>query len=566
MRILGLAVEHDSGVAYVDGGKIVYAANEERFDRKKFTRAFPAGSIHEGEKTVRGFAGKAERVAVGSRVHVTEDVGGWHGEGLLARSLAFLSITRLDRFFFGTHFGVSLVMLVMRIAQLPERWSLKKSLRAHGVNAPVSYIDHHTAHAASAYFTSPWRRALVVTLDAQGDGFCSRVFMGEAGALTYLQGTPFFHSPGNYYAYVTLQFGFKFGREGKVTGLAARGNPEKTVEIFRSRLVFDEDRCTFNNKGFYRHPEMEYLKQALKGFSREDIAAGVQKHLEEVVVAYIQALINKYSRSRIPVVLAGGVFANVRLNECLLALPEVSGVYIYPHMGDGGLAAGAALAIEAKGKKLEPKELHDAYLGPDYSDEEILDALQNTDAKFRKSDNLAEETARLLAEGKIVAVSRGRMEYGPRALGNRSILSQATDPDVNDWLNKKLVRSEFMPFAPILLKDRADKYFEDYKKCEKALEFMTITLHAKPVCRKEAPAVVHVDNTARPQIVTDETNPFIADVLRDYEKRTGLSVLINTSFNMHEEPIVASPSDSLRAFFKSELDALVLGSYIIERA
>jgi carbamoyltransferase len=190
-------------------------------------------------------------------------------------------------------------------------------------------------------------------------------------------------------------------------------------------------------------------------------------------------------------------------------------------------------------------------------------ALKEAGVIYTRPQDLISEVTEHLSQGKIVALFRGRMEYGPRALGNRSIIAQATDPQVNDWLNKRLKRSEFMPFAPIMKKEDLPLYFSDFEKCEKALEFMTITLDALPLAKKEAPAVIHVDGTARPQIVKKEINPFVWGLLDAYTKRTGLRVLINTSYNMHEEPIVCTPDDALRAFLSGGLDVLAMGPFIV---
>lgn len=231
-------------------------------------------------------------------------------------------------------------------------------------------------------------------------------------------------------------------------------------------------------------------------------------------------------------------------------------------MGDGGLGAGAALAHQAKNRKTAPLRLPNVYLGAEASDTEIEQELNRYSLEHTRHDAVEEAIAKLLAQGYVVARVNGKMEYGPRALGNRSILYQATDTTVNQWLNKRLNRTEFMPFAPAILKERAADYYIGYPKSEYASEFMTITYDVTERCKCEAPAVVHVDDTARPQVVSEATNPSFYRILKAYERLTGYPQVINTSFNMHEEPIVCTPSDAIRAFREGHLDVLAIGSYI----
>jgi len=205
-----------------------------------------------------------------------------------------------------------------------------------------------------------------------------------------------------------------------------------------------------------------------------------------------------------------------------------------------------------------------AYFGTDISDVEIESALKTTGRPFHRSDNIEAEAAHHLSNGRVIARSSGRMEYGPRALGNRSILYQATDTTVNTWLNERLNRTEFMPFAPAILRSHASEYYKGYAPSHRAAEFMTITYDATDRCKSEAPAVVHIDGTARPQVVDEMTNPGFHQLLTEYERLTGFPQVINTSFNMHEEPIVRTAEDAVRAFESSKLDILVLGDYILE--
>jgi carbamoyltransferase len=429
--------------------------------------------------------------------------------------------------------------------------------------------DHHYCHAASAYHTSGWDRCAVVTMDAAGDAYCSRIYAARGGRLTPVQQVPFYHSIASYYGYATHLCGFREGHhEGKVTGLAAYGKPDKTAEVFTRLIAYDPGRFHHINRGGYMMRAVGRLRRGLAGAPREDIAAGAQRHLEEQVVPYIRDAVRRTGEGNVAV--AGGLFANVKLNQRIREIPEVTGVWIHPHMGDGGLAVGAALALWADRAQAPPDRgarWPDVYLGPTWSAAEVERILAETPGvRWRRVPDPEHEVARLLAAGKVVARCAGRMEYGPRALGNRSILYQATDPTVNDWLNKRLRRTEFMPFAPILLAEDAPAYLKDVDaRSAYAAEFMTITYAVTDRCRQEAPAVVHVDGTARPQVVTATSNPQVRRILEHYKGLTGLAVVINTSFNMHEEPIVCSPQDALRAFREGRLEVLALEDYLVER-
>jgi len=276
----------------------------------------------------------------------------------------------------------------------------------------------------------------------------------------------------------------------------------------------------------------------------------------------VGAAMSRYQRHRLCV--AGGLFGNVRMNQALRELSGVEEIYVHPGMGDCGQGLGAALGLwaELEGTP-KPRMLRDVYLGPSYGDEEIEHALRSEGVAYHRSSDVHRETAELLAHKSVVARFVGRMEYGPRALGHRTIYFHAADRSANQWLNERLERTEFMPFAPIILKDRAAAYFEHFDpERSVAASFMTITYGVTQKCLEHAPAAVHIDATARPQTVTAEDNADAYAVLSAYESLTGVPVLINTSFNMHEEPIVCTPSDAVRAFLQGRLDALAIGDFI----
>ncbi len=245
-------------------------------------------------------------------------------------------------------------------------------------------------------------------------------------------------------------------------------------------------------------------------------------------------------------------------------------VYVHPNMGDGGLAAGAALYLWANerkraGKLASPILLENVYLGPDCSEAHIRDLIEKYGLSFRRSECVEKEIATFLFENKIVGRFSGRMEYGPRALGNRSILAAPVDKTINDWLNKRLKRTEFMPFAPSILEEDAGDFLTGWSPSQVAARFMTMTYDVPIEKVGAAPAVVHIDNTVRPQVVRKRDNPSFHQVILEYKKLSGLPLVINTSFNMHEEPIVCTPEDAIRSFLAGSIDVLTLDSFIVEK-
>jgi carbamoyltransferase len=289
----------------------------------------------------------------------------------------------------------------------------------------------------------------------------------------------------------------------------------------------------------------------------------MQQILEEIGCVYIQHWVE--TTGCCDLALAGGVFANVKFNQRIHALPNVHSVFIHPGMGDEGLAVGAAFAWGA-GPGMAPKStrLPDVYFGPSYGERDIESAIVEAGLHSVHVHDIERKIAELLAQGHVVARFNGRMEYGPRALGNRSILYQPTDLSVNDWLNRRLKRTEFMPFAPVTLEEFADRCYENLDGARHAAKFMTITFDCTDWMKQHCPAVVHVNGTARPQLIDRWTNPSYYRILDEYRQLTGLPSIINTSFNMHEEPIVCSPADAIRAFTEGRLDYLAMGNYLLE--
>jgi len=352
-------------------------------------------------------------------------------------------------------------------------------------------------------------------------------------------------------------------------GLAARGNYKKTVEVFNKRLTYDPRFNEFKYYGKYFTQELKELEIKLKDFSLEDIAAGLQKFTEEIVIKYIKNIINKFNLNQLNLSLAGGIFANVLLNQKIGELNNVKEIFIHPHMGDGGLALGSAYALLNKymlknHSKFENNKINDVYFGKKFNESSIINSIKINNLNYEKIDNIENIISKKLSEGKVVARFKGSMEYGPRALGNRSILYQPNDMSANDWLNKNLKRTEYMPFAPIIMEEYVDDYFEINEKIKFASNFMTITCDTKKLCKEKAKGIVHIDGTARPQIVSKKTNPSLHKVLKYYYEFTGLPLLVNTSFNIHEEPIVNSPEEAILTCKQGKFDFLAVENILID--
>jgi len=574
MRVLGIGIENDSGAAIVEEGRLLAAVNEERLCRMKMVIGFPRASIREVLQLSTTDIRNLDAVLVANRyAHFVDGLQphGWFdywdrsGMGGKIKRVA----SRLSRY----RQSFPWLEPGYYALQQPGYWYRRHAIRRilqdeFGVRCPIRFVEHHFAHITSAYFTSGFRDALVVSLDGGGDGKSSLVYAVRNGHFEYLHEASSFNSLGNYYAYVTHLCGFKpMQHEGKVTGLAAHGEP-KYVSLFRQFI--DEENGSLVNRGGVAFLEaIHALEERLpRGWSREDLAASIQAHCEDVAQRYVAYWARRSGLRNIA--LAGGVPANVRVNEEIHRLPEVERIFIHPHMGDGGLGAGAALAACVPGvlertMPSDPTPLPDVYLGRDLTESEITSVLQKAGLIPETfSGSLEEQIAELLAAGYVVARAHGRMEYGPRALGHRSILYQPTDRSVNDWLNKNLRRTEFMPFAPAILYEARDQCLEALAGAEHAAEFMTITFHCTPWMRARMPGVVHLDGTARPELIHRERKPSYHRIIEAFQLRTGLPAIINTSFNMHEEPIVCSADDCVRAFLDGNLDYLALGPSLIK--
>lgn len=467
--------------------------------------------------------------------------------------------------------------------------SLKETLRRQLVEffgippvrvPPLHFYPHHRTHAAAAFFLSPFDEALVLSVDGSGDTDCTVVWRGHGAELTVLDRIEIPHSLGWFYAAITEYLGFQaYDGEYKVMGLAAYGRENLEVRAKLARFVgpgprgWDyevEPRYVHHGRhtysGRFTDALVELLglppRQGPRAIERihEDIAFETQHVLEETVIRLLTHFRETTSLTRLCI--AGGVGLNVKMSSRIHRMGLFEEVFPFPIPNDSGLAIGAPVGywVDKTGKR--PPPIQHLYLGPRYTDEEIELQLASCGLDYRKCEDIAEAAADLLASGKVVGWFQGALEGGPRALGGRSILADPRRTESRDRVNAAIkFREYWRPFCPSLLEEAA----ADYQKKSGAAPYMILAFEATERARKEASAVVHVDDTMRSQTVDPETNPRYHRLLKAFARRTGVPMLLNTSFNIKGEAIVCSPRDALRTFFSTGIDALAIGTFLIEK-
>jgi len=457
-----------------------------------------------------------------------------------------------------------------RVRDLAEIVDTQAFAARHGWPAGVEtfFYNHHKAHALAVLAHMPADDVLFYTSDGGGDdvfysarllrdGRLTDLFGGEADTLARPVPQRPGDSLGKLYAYVTEALGFRSLRhEGKVLGLAAFGKPVHADRLTALYSVSDDGQI---HCALPRWRVRMLVNSLAKSCSREDMAASVQQTLENVTLSALDKLLRRAPVRHLG--LSGGVFANVKLTQRIAERFDLDEVFVYPAMSDQGEADGGVLEYLLKRDGLETwlthrHRLSTVYRGRDYTGD-VERVFSTGGAVKRPAADPVEEAASLIVNGGIVGTYLGRMEYGPRALGARSIMAAATDRSINDWLNKRLDRTDFMPFAPVVRAERANDLFKLPPELHYTANFMTVTCDVKPEWRDRIPACVHVDGTARPQLIHREQNPVYYDVLAAYEQKTGIPALINTSFNVHEEPIINRPEEALRALKEGRVDHLL---------
>jgi carbamoyltransferase len=437
----------------------------------------------------------------------------------------------------------------------------------------VGHIPHHQAHAASAYLAAPTPECLVVTLDGRGDGLCGMVALGADGELRPILEINHGNSVGMLYSAFTKACGYKpFRDEGKLTALAAHGGLDQELYAsLKSIFWFNRETGTLNSRlsdglplGPYPHgvfeEETARIGELIGPRAPDTAAATVQRFTEDVVLDLVAHYCHRTGITTLAV--AGGLFANVSLNRRLAEAEFVDNMYVHPAMSDAGLAVGAALQSLAADTRSKPQAPETAFLGPGFDETAMAAAIRAVGFHMRRPRDIERCVARALASGEVVVRFDGRAEYGPRALGNRSILAPATDSALPEKLNHRLRRSKIMPFAPATLAECAGELYRGLPHAAWSSEFMTVAFRCTPAMEKQAPAAVHRDGTARPQVVHAERNPGLHAVLGHYYAMTGVPSIINTSLNLHEEPMVLTPGDALRCAVSAKLSLAQIGPYL----
>ncbi len=594
MKILGIsAYYHDSAAALLVDGEIVAATQEERFSRKKHDARFPwhaiAYSLSEAGVKLKNL----DYIVFYEKPLITF-------ERLLETYLAYAP------------FGFRSFLLAMP-AWLKEKLYLKAVLKKELVALgeckksqlpPLLFTEHHQSHAASAFFPSPFERAAVLCLDAVGEWATTSCWLGEGNQLTPQWEINFPHSLGMLYSAFTYYTGFKVNSgEYKLMGLAPYGAPKYMDLILDNLLDLKEDGTfrlnmdyfnyttglTMTNRKFHqlfgsppRQPESKITQREM------DIAASIQKVTEEVVLSLARTVHQETGEDYL--CLAGGVALNCVANGRVLREGSFQDIWIQPAAGDAGGAVGAALAIWHQYNE-QPRlsdgrdKMQGSYLGPQFTEAEIQSYLDRVGAKYQWLENgeLLPRVAEILALENVVGWFQGRMEFGPRALGSRSIIGDPRSSKMQSVMNLKIkYRESFRPFAPSVLAERLADYFE----IDRSSPYMLLVAPVKEdlhipmtpqqeqlfgieklkVPRSAIPAVTHVDYSARIQTVHQETNPRYYELIRHFEQKTGCGVLVNTSFNVRGEPIVCTPEDAYRCFMRTEMDYLVLENFLLAKS
>jgi len=599
MNTLGINFGHDSSVVFIRDGVIVFAIEEEKISRIKQDFGWPRQAINRLFLEYNLNPLDVDHIAIGGMIYST--LGASEIKYRFSKRNAHKNKEIVDR-----------VLAYFRIASIKisddNRTVLENCVLQEGfTKAKVHFFNHHLCHAASTYYTAPFNADLVITADGVGDGESFNFYNSEGNRLFPLVINGFENSVGQFYSSITKLLGFRPNRhEGKITGLAAFGNRSELVDKFAALFWYENDqlrrypfgnkenelnrykpfqnlslRDKINKKTSEDAVSIEYAENALlleskltelsKDYSKEDIAYACQIVSEQVILIETSRVIRNYLKKNndIKIALAGGVFANVRINQRILEMPQVSNVFVQPAMGDAGLALGAAILCDIETstvKKLEsPYKFSHTYYGPSYSPAEVEEFINSvkTEAIITKMNAPAQEVAAMLKENFVIGFWHGRMEWGPRALGSRSMILNTFDRTVNDSVNKRLSRTEFMPFAPSIIDHAINKYIPSYNTECPAGDYMTITYDVKPEFHIELQAVVHVDGTARPQIVSRDSNPYYFDIINEFHSLTGCGAIVNTSFNAHEEPIVSSPAVAYKALKDNRIDILIVNEFKI---
>ncbi len=577
MYVLGIHDSHNSTACLLKDGKIESCVSEERFNRIKNYTGIPIESI----KFVLSHSGittdDLDLVVLPSKIFALPPEVIIQKDTSSASHLLHQTLAKINRI---AMLSPENFYLKIYNKFAPYYFGAKKRKKKYsellGIEGDkIIFMDHHLCHAYTALYGSGFKdKFLVFTLDGGGDSLCGTVNIVEDGEIKRISETSYFHSLGVLYLEITRYLGLKpLEHEYKVMGLAPYApidGTEKSYKILKKFLSLKEDCLEFFSP--IKTPNFKkYIQKYLYLHRFDWIAGAIQKLTEELVTKWISKAIEKTGIH--DVALAGGVFMNVKLNLKIMELPEVHKLFVFPSCGDESLAIGAAYygyekLCKDKGKKVEIEPIKELYLGPEYSNEEIEKTLAREKSKFFKFqfiDNIEEKIAELISEGEIVARASGRMEWGARALGNRSILADASNYGTVKIINEMIKQRDFwMPFAPTILKEWEDEYLINPKKIP--APYMILAFNSKERARKDLVAAMHpYDYTIRPQIVDKKANEKYYKIIKIFEEMRGMGGILNTSFNLHGYPIVCSPEDAIHVLKNSGLKYLALGNWLIEK-
>lgn len=598
MVTLGINFGHDASATLIKDGKILGSIEEEKLSRVKQDKGWPKFAVQQLLSEHGYQPSQVDFISFGSSYY--NEFSRFETKYRFSKNPLHKSFEKGSRVWsFLTN--NSNIRFGSR-----NKSTFEKELKKLGfIHSKIQFKNHHLAHAASAAYCSPVKPDLVITCDGHGDGESFNFYTFKNGTLETIHVNDYSVSVGAFYSAITKLLGFRPTRhEGKITGLAAFGKETDLVREMNSLFGFEGDHLTrFPGKDY--QSKWEQLKRTKKltltrqinlqtsegligqdyakifeillskievmcqGYTKEDIAYACQKVSEQIVLEQTKRIISKYfPGQKIYVALAGGVFANVRINQMIYEMQEVENIFIQPAMGDSGLSMGAAILTETENspalKNSNSYIFENTYWGPDYGSQ-VSDFVGKIaeEAKVHKMTNPAFEIANLLADNKVVGFWHGSMEWGPRALGRRSMILNTFDKSVNDSVNSRLNRTEFMPFAPSVLDHLMTTYMPGYNSNCPAADYMTMTYDVAEEYHEVLQAVVHVDGTARPQAVKRATNPYYYDIISEFYKLTGCGAIVNTSFNAHEEPIVSTPEVAFKALKEDRIDVLILDEYRI---
>jgi len=561
--ILGLnSAYHESSACLIKDGKIIAAVEEERLNRKKHAK--PAKVDNPDELSVNAINFCLKKAGI--TLKDVDYIGFSFSPAKRLRNKYFDE--KVTEGSWGSTDGEDL--FYQKLMQIPQKLS---ELYNVDVKGKFQWIDHHTSHAGSAYFVSPFEEAAILVVDGIGEFESTTLYKGKGNKIKRIRSITYPHSLGFLWEKLSQFLGFSEYDACKVMGLASYGNPKKFYNQLMSFVKANSrDFNIDHNVVKFRIEDYSELERIL-GSKRKpneeieerhaDIAAALQRITEEILIKLANYI---YRETRLEnICLAGGVALNCVANSVLIEKTPFTNIYIQPVAHDAGTAIGAAYFIWNQ-QLGNPRSfvMNHSYFGPDYSKEEIIKVLEENNLKFTEPEDIEKTAAKLVSEGNVVGWFQGKMEMGPRALGNRTLLADPRNPKIRDILNMKVKHREyFRPFAPSVLVDKADEWFRIPKKSISS-DFMLFAYDVFENKREVIPAVTHVDGTSRIQTVRKETNPKYYRLIREFEALTGVPIVLNTSFN-DREPIVCSPQDAVNTFLKTRIDYLAIGDFLISR-